>query len=108
MEEFCKALLLLVTARRLKYHRAVEVDLVDASFQTIIVKESGAGLSRSWIKAAAVRHMPARLARFALVERTVVSYVEWTRAPGGTKAKQWWPADGYWGTHCQRTGTKPI
>ena len=24
-----------------------------------------------------------------------MSYVEWTSAPGGTKAKQWWPADGY-------------
>ena len=41
--------------------------------------------------------MSARLARFALVERTVVSYVEWTSAPGGTKVKQWWPVDGYTG-----------
>ena len=39
--------------------------------------------------------MLARLAQFALVERTVVSYVEWTSAPGGTKAKPWWLAEGY-------------
>ena len=69
--------------------------LVDAIFQTITVKKSGAGVGRSCIKPAAVRRMSARLARFALVERTVVSYVEWTSAPGGTKAKHWWPADGY-------------
>ena len=24
-----------------------------------------------------------------------MSYVEWMGAPGGTKAKQWWPANGY-------------
>ena len=72
----------------------MEVDLVNAIFQTITVKKSGAGVGRICIKAAAVRRMSARLARFALVERTVVSYVEWTSAPGGTKAKHWWTADG--------------
>lgn len=97
VEEFGEALLSLLAARRLKYRGAVEVDLVDAIFQTITVKKSGAGVGRSCIKPAAVRRMSARLARFALVQRTVVSYVEWTSAPGGTKAKQWWPVDGYTG-----------
>ena len=82
-------MLSLLAARRLKYRGAVEVDLVDAIFQTITINKSGAGVGRSCIKAAAVRPMSARLARFALVERTFVSYVEWTSAPGGTKAKQW-------------------
>ena len=95
VEEFGEALLSLLAARRLKHRGAVEVDMVDAIFQTITVKKSGAGIRRSCIKPAAVRRMSARLARFALVERTVVSYVEWTSAPGGTKAKQWWPVDGY-------------
>ena len=73
----------------------MEVDVADALFQTITVKKSGGGVGRSCIKPAAVRRMSARLARYALLERTVVSYVEWTSAPGGTKAKLWWPAEGY-------------
>ena len=95
VKEFGEALLSPLAARRLKYRGAVEVDLVDAIFQTITVEKSGAGVGRSCIKAAAVRRMSARLARFALVERTIVSYVEWTSAPGGTKAKHWWPFNGY-------------
>ena len=95
VEEFGEALLSLLAARRLKYRGAVEVDVVDAIFQTITVKKSGGGVGRSCIKPAAVRRMSARLARYALLERTVVSYVEWTSGPGGTKAKLWWPAEGY-------------
>ena len=88
-------MLSLLAARRLKYRGAVQADPVDAIFQTINEKKSGAGVGRSCIKPAAVRRMSARLARFALLQRTVVSYVEWTTAPGGTKAKLWRPAEGY-------------
>jgi hypothetical protein len=95
VEEFGEALLSLLAARRLKYRGAVDVDVVDAIFQTITVKKSGGGVGRCCIKPAAVRRMSARLARFALIERTIVSYVEWTSAAGGTKAKVFWPADGY-------------
>ena len=59
VEEFGEALLSLLAARRLKYCGAVEVDPVDAIFQTITVKKSGAGVGRSCIKAAAVRRMSA-------------------------------------------------
>ena len=76
VEELGEALLSLLAAQRLKYRGTVEVDLVGAIFQTITVKKSRAGVGRSFIKPAAVRRMSARLARFALVERTVVSYVE--------------------------------